>query len=96
MCRKLPASNAGSKQVRFSIKDILWLTTLIGIGAGWYLDHRAATVREEADWDALSRIDTGLQLHPQSIKEFQEKLDQLEKEAIEMRSGEATQQSAAR
>lgn len=81
---------------QFSIKDLLWLMTLIGIGVGWYLDHRAATVREEADWDALTTLDYGLQGHPQSMKEFQGQLDQLEREASELGSGEATPQPATR
>lgn len=80
MTRKLPESNAGSQQVRFSIKDLLWLMTLIGIGVGWYLDHQASAIRREADWNALSWIDTGLQLHPQSMKEFQKELDELQNE----------------
>lgn len=63
---------------QFSIKDILWLTTLIGICAGWCLDHRAATVREEADWDALSRIDTTMQVQTHYLKDFQQKLDELQ------------------
>jgi hypothetical protein len=52
--------------------------TLIGIGVGWYLDHRAAKVRREADWDALSRIDTRLQTHEQSMRYFQQELDELQ------------------
>jgi hypothetical protein len=64
----------------FSIRDILSFTVLAGIGVSWYLDHRAATIRAEADWDALSRIDTGLQAHAHFLKEFQKELNELQQE----------------
>lgn len=66
---------------RFSIKDLLWLTALIAIGVGWYVDHQAAAVRQEADSDLLMTLDIGLQGHPQSMKEFQKELDELQNEA---------------
>jgi hypothetical protein len=25
---------------RFTIRDVLWLTALVAMGAGWWLDHR--------------------------------------------------------
>jgi len=31
-------------------------------------------VRQEADWDALSSMDTGLRAHKHYLKEFQKKL----------------------
>jgi hypothetical protein len=27
-------------RLRFSIRDLLWLTALIAMGVGWWLDHR--------------------------------------------------------
>jgi len=78
MTRKLHEPNARSEQVRFSIKDLLWLTALSGIVVGWYLDHRAAMVRRQSDWDVLSKIDTSLQLHEQALRFFQKDLDELQ------------------
>jgi hypothetical protein len=66
--------------VRFLIKDVLWLTTLIGIGVGWYLDHSAAVARQQADWDALSRLDTTFQVQKHFLKEFQRELDELDRQ----------------
>jgi hypothetical protein len=39
---------------RFSIRDLLWLTLVVAMGAGWFsharqLDHRVARVQAEAD-----------------------------------------------
>lgn len=65
---------------QFSIKDVLWLTALIGIGTGWYLDHQAAAVCQQADWDAVSIIDYGLQADKHYLKEFQKKLDELKRQ----------------
>ena len=33
--------------MRFSIRDILWLTILVAIAVGWWLDHRASTQTEQ-------------------------------------------------
>jgi len=30
---------------RFSIRDVLWLTVVVGLGLGWLLDHKAAADR---------------------------------------------------
>jgi hypothetical protein len=29
--------------LRLSIRDVLWLTTLVALGAGWWVDHRGAS-----------------------------------------------------
>jgi hypothetical protein len=26
--------------LRFTIRDLLWLTLAVGLGAGWYVEHR--------------------------------------------------------
>ena len=30
---------------RFSIRDVLWLTVVVGLGLGWWLDHRASQLQ---------------------------------------------------
>jgi hypothetical protein len=34
--------------LRFTIRDVLWLTALIAVGVGWFVDRRA--VVRERDW----------------------------------------------
>jgi len=29
-------------KLRFTIRDLLWLTALIAMGIGWWLDHRSS------------------------------------------------------
>jgi hypothetical protein len=26
--------------MRFTIRDVLWLTVVVGLGVGWWVDHR--------------------------------------------------------
>jgi hypothetical protein len=34
--------------MRFTIRDVLWLTVMIGLGVGWVVDHRAqVSIQEE-------------------------------------------------
>jgi hypothetical protein len=68
--------------LRFSIKDLLWLTALLGISIGWYLNHRTAAGRQEADREALSSIDTGLQRGAHLLKELQKELDELQSKSV--------------
>jgi hypothetical protein len=37
--------------MRFTIRDLLWLTVVVGLAAGWYLDSRSkqATMREQTE-----------------------------------------------
>jgi len=30
---------------RFSIRDVLWLTVVVGLGIGWWADHRELSAR---------------------------------------------------
>jgi hypothetical protein len=34
---------------RFTIRDVLWLTVVVALAAGWWLDHRRAD-RRERNW----------------------------------------------
>ena len=36
---------------RFTIRDMLWLTVVVALAAGWYVEHR----RQEARIDALDK-----------------------------------------
>ena len=33
-------------RLRFSIRDLLWLTVIVALAVGWWLDHRRLT-----EWD---------------------------------------------
>jgi hypothetical protein len=81
--------------MRFSIKDLLWLTGLVGIAIGWYQDHRAGTIRQDADWESLSTLDCGMQISEQFLTEFQQQLNELESEPstddVKQRQSEKTQ-----
>jgi hypothetical protein len=35
-------------RLRFTIRDLLWLTTLVALGVGWWLDHRAQVDRYQS------------------------------------------------
>jgi hypothetical protein len=39
-------------RLRFTIRDLLWLTALIAMGVGWWLEHRA---QRSQLLDALAR-----------------------------------------
>ena len=30
--------------LRFTIRDMLWLTVVVGMGVGWWIDHRRLSV----------------------------------------------------
>ena len=49
---------------RFTIRDVLWLTVVVGLAVGWYLEHRDQQAKLEAlqqprmaDYDLDGRID---------------------------------------
>ena len=31
---------------RFTIRDVLWLTVVVALSIGWWLDHRQLSVRD--------------------------------------------------
>ena len=33
---------------RFTIRDVLWLTVLVGLAVGWWVDHRSKSVAADA------------------------------------------------
>jgi hypothetical protein len=40
---------------RFTIRDVLWLTVVVAVGCGWWLEHRRAEYRESKEVDELTR-----------------------------------------
>jgi len=38
---------------RFSIRDVLWLTVVVALAVGWWLDHRQITPHER---EVLKRL----------------------------------------
>ena len=41
---------------RFTIRDVLWLTTLAALAAGWLVDHQIAIARAEDLEDAIHAV----------------------------------------
>lgn len=37
---------------RFTIRDLLWLMVVVGMGVAWYLDHKRITPSE---WEFLNK-----------------------------------------
>jgi hypothetical protein len=37
---------------RFSIRDVLWLTVVVALAVGWWLNSRPAKVTTELEWAA--------------------------------------------
>jgi len=36
--------------LRFTIRDVLWLTVVVGLGCGWWIEHRRSTL-----WSSRSK-----------------------------------------
>jgi hypothetical protein len=39
--------------LRFTIRDVLWLTLVIALGLGWWADHRTAERRHRREKEAI-------------------------------------------
>ena len=52
----------------FSLRDLLWLTTVIAMGAGWYVDRLA----QEAKWrrEKSANIEAAVQLQIEWLKRY--------------------------
>ena len=46
---------------RFTIRDVLWLTMLVGLSLGWWIDHRYA--KAQAKLDTYMILSLVLDLH---------------------------------
>ena len=52
---------------RFTIRDVLWLMVVVGLGAGWWVDHTAQKARElEA-----------AKIHGETLRDFRGQIDAL-------------------
>lgn len=45
--------------MRYSLRDILWLTALCGLGAGWFVDHarQRSLLRGQKEADIQAAVD---------------------------------------
>ena len=43
----MPRWETGGVFMRFTIRDVLWLTALIGLAAAWFVDHRIVIAEAE-------------------------------------------------
>jgi hypothetical protein len=49
------ASGSVASKMRFSIRDVLWLTVLVALGMGWWLDHRHQREELLETWTLMNR-----------------------------------------
>ena len=40
---------------RFTIRDVLWLTVVMALGVGWWVDHRSLAPDAQKHRDSLQR-----------------------------------------
>lgn len=45
---------------RFTIRDVLWLTVVVSLAVGWWIDHSRAAARHSAVMSRVDRIRTVL------------------------------------
>jgi hypothetical protein len=41
---------------RFTIRDVLWLTVVVGFAAGWWVDHWQQSLRQVELHDEIQRL----------------------------------------
>ena len=41
---------------RFTIRDVLWLTVVVALGLGWWIEHRVAQQVRDNDWNLKSLV----------------------------------------
>ena len=54
MIRQLPKSQE-RPMFRFTIRDVLWLTVVVALAVGWWMDHREQSSRRDTTWAMLNR-----------------------------------------
>ena len=42
--------------MKFSIRDLLWLTAIMALTVGWWVDHRRTASDEREQWQLRARI----------------------------------------
>ena len=45
---------------RFTIRDVMWLTVVVAMGVGWWLDHRTVARHNVSLWVHILRKDHAL------------------------------------
>jgi hypothetical protein len=54
-------------RLRFTIRDLLWLTLVVAMAAGWWADHRQFEPSEPIKVDLPnSRFDLSAEVYPQT------------------------------
>ena len=43
-----PAQEDDPPMFRFTIRDVLWLTVVVALAVGWWIEHRSQTAKVEA------------------------------------------------
>ena len=71
---------------RFTIRDLLWLTALVALGVGWWVDHNR--MKESPSWIAL-----GLQIEPATPQQFLQSKYRGGMSVIDVRPGSAAAQN---
>jgi hypothetical protein len=63
---------------RFTIRDVLWLTVVVGLAVGWWLDHRFLTDDAAETRQARERISVMMyrQATAGTAKEWEEFIEQ--------------------
>jgi hypothetical protein len=56
---------------RFTIRDVLWLTVVVALAVGWWVEHRQSAARD-SEWQncfqsALTRLATDVQQEPETF-----------------------------
>jgi hypothetical protein len=59
----MPETKPKRRWFRFSIRDLLWLTALVALAVGWWLDHRMQLKRYEQLEDSGNIIETRVMGH---------------------------------
>jgi hypothetical protein len=63
--------------MKFSIRDVLWLTALIAVGAGWWVDRQSAALKLDHQLRQLLQQETLLDTVETSLSMPQVDVDQL-------------------
>jgi hypothetical protein len=45
---------------RFTIREVLWLTVVVAMALGWWIDHRRVAIRNDSLWSHMLRKDGAL------------------------------------
>ena len=58
---------------RFSIRDVLWLTLVVGLALGWWLQHQRTARRETTAKDNISRSHDVFRGSPHAVDAYFER-----------------------